>query len=151
MKNNLRISKLILLFILVFLQSCFFNGQPKENPSLKREIQKGVETIETDISAESYEQALSGYSVNKIRLVPITHSATGGEGVPEYRLFSIDEGSTYDLVGLKNADILLSLDGYILTDMDKFPIYMTLVKNQGYGQIEIKRDKRIYLLKFKIS
>lgn len=69
------------------------------------------------------------------------------QAFPEYRLFGIKKGSVYELLGLQNADILVSAQGFIIRDSRIFPEYIALLKNQPAAEIEIRRNDRPLLLK----
>lgn len=144
----------MLKIFLVFsttLQSCsFFNIKTPATPSLKHEAPANVEVLEKSFLKSEFSTAISDFSPNRIRLVPITQSATQGGPIPEYRLFSIDKKSAYDLLGLENGDILVSVEGFMIDDMDKFPAYIMLVQSQPKGEIEIRREGKPYLIKFSL-
>lgn len=82
------------------------------------------------ISRAKLDQAVSrGASLNALRMVEVFRRAdeAGPNMTPQYRLFDIQPGSVYDLVGLKTNDILLAADGLVVFDPLGFKAYVTTV------------------------
>jgi type II secretory pathway component PulC len=84
--------------------------------------------------------------LRSIRLVPILRSESEKSLYPEYRIFDLKEGSPYRLLGLENADVLVSSEGYIVWEPAKFTQYVSLLKDQNGASIEIRRGEEHLLL-----
>lgn len=68
------------------------------------------------------------------------------EATPEYRIFGVKKGSVFELLGLQNADIILSAESFIIRDPRVFPEYVALLKDQPQASIEIRREGHPLLL-----
>lgn len=87
-----------------------------------------------------------------VRLIPILKGQSYEvQSHPEYRLFGVKKGSVYELLGLQNADIVVSAQGFIIRDPRIFPEYVALLKNQPDAAIEIRREGRPLLLSVMIK
>lgn len=97
-------------------------------------------TMELVVPREEYLARLRDPSmIGRMRVVPMTTRADESGGIPEYRLFGIREESPAYLLGLRNADILVSANDFIIYDPQKFKGYLVLLQNQTEAQIEIRR------------
>lgn len=56
-----------------------------------------------------------------------------------YRLFDIDRGSIYDLVGLKNGDVVTHIDDTLLTSAELAVNLLRYVKNQPEFSYTVQR------------
>jgi len=86
--------------------------------------------VKMEISRKVLDQAVSrGGSFNSVRMVEVFRSAdeAGPNMTPQYRLFDIQIGSVYDLVGLKTNDVLMAADGLVIFDPQGFKAYVTTV------------------------
>jgi len=89
--------------------------------------------------------------VRRIILVEIFNTAAAGvqNGLPEYRLFDIYPGSIYALLGLRNADVLVSANDRLLVNSSVFIDYVRLLAKESEAQIEIRRVGKPILLKYR--
>lgn len=86
-------------------------------------------------------------TVDGVRLIPILKGQSYEvHAFPEHRLFGVKKGSVYELLGLQNADVIVSAQGFIIRDPRIFPEYVALLKNQPEAVIEIRREGRPLLL-----
>ena len=80
-------------------------------------IEEGIEVKDTQINMST---TLRNYFSDKEGLLTIMMQA-GAQAVIEddevigFRLLEIDQGSIYDIIGLKNHDVILSIDGIPIT------------------------------------
>jgi type II secretory pathway component PulC len=82
-----------------------------------------------------------------VRLIPILKGQSyEGDNTPEYRIFGVKNQSVYQLLGLENADVIVSAHGFVIRDPRVFPEYVALLKVQPSGSIEIRRGGRSLLL-----
>ncbi len=87
-----------------------------------------------------------------VRLIPILKGQSYEmETTPEYRIFNVKKGGVYELLGLKNADVIISAHDYVIRDPRAFPQYIALLKGQQSSSIEIRRDGSPLLLAIKIT
>jgi type II secretory pathway component PulC len=87
-----------------------------------------------------------------VRLIPILKGQSyETDTTPEYRIFGLKSQSVYQLLGLENADVIVSAHGFVIRDPRVFPEYVTLLKGQPSGSIEIRRGGRSLLLAITIK
>jgi len=85
-------------------------------------------------------------------LIPILKGQSyEGDQTPEYRIFGVKTQSVYQLLGLENADVIVSAHGFVIRDPRVFPEYVALLKVQPSGSIEIRRGSKNLLLAIKIK
>lgn len=80
---------------------------------------------------------------SKIRLVQTyqkSDEAPGNE--PRYRLFDIRSGSAYELVGLENGDLLLGVNGRLVFNPAKFPVFIQLLAQEQRASIQLVRAEK---------
>jgi type II secretory pathway component PulC len=93
-----------------------------------------------------------GQLLRAVRLVPLLRGGgTSTIPYPEYRLFGIKEGSVYSLLGLRNTDVLVAADGFIIRDPGVFPAFVELLGTQPTGSIEIMRHDEPILFEYTIE
>lgn len=130
-------------------------------PAIKREERMlsrlrpapaGIETVELSLDRQALLRALERVSaVERLRLVEIfTSRPEAGPLFPEYRLFDVEPGSVYHLMGLRNADILIAANDRILVNPVVFKQYVRLLPNEKEAQVHIKRGGKEILLKYRI-
>lgn len=73
------------------------------------------------------------------RVVELLYGKNASPGYKQYRLFGVKPGSTYDLLGLENADIILAANGYVLHSQDKLPKFLALLPGEKRATIDIRR------------
>ncbi len=72
------------------------------------------------------------------RLVPISENSK----IIGFRLFGIRKGSSLDLLGLKNGDLILSISGQVLSDPEQLKKIYDWVIEQTKIQIQVKRQEQ---------
>lgn len=109
----------------------------------------GTKVVELEIPRDVYIEALSNQkALQRLRLVPLLRSAQFASPIPEYRLFDIEEGSAPAVLGLRNSDVLISANDFILYDAQKFKAYLMLLRNENNAEIEIRRGEEHLLFKY---
>lgn len=97
-------------------------------------------TIQVEVDREQYREALAQEgSMNDARLVQVFHRGEADTELKEYRLLDIRPGSVYDLLKLKQADILIATDGYVVPVASVFWNYLQLISRFEKASIEIRR------------
>ncbi len=87
-------------------------------------------------------------ALSRVRLVPVYGAKT--DKYPEYRLFGIQKGDPYYLLGLRNGDVLRAANDYILFDESKFAPYVSLLRYANEGFIDIYRQGEALQFKYTI-
>lgn len=116
-------------------------GQPRILPSdvARKEIVIGRQELINRLRERG--------TADGVRLIPILKGQSyETETVPEYRIFGVKKGSVYELLGLENADVIVSAHGFVMRDPRVFPEYVTLLKSQPGGSVEIRRGGQPLLL-----
>lgn len=103
--------------------------------------------ISYSIQRKDLRQALTRLRENPIRLVPVFQSVSTTESF-EYRIFDIDAGGVYGLLGLENSDIIVAANGFLIKDPKQFPVFVQLLERENGATIEIRRNGEARLLKY---
>ena len=128
--------------------------KPKENTkskieSLKREPAPGAKIQNVTINRAEYLKAINKPgAVNRARVVRVFSRTLQNELYPEYRLFDVRSGSIYRLLKLQTADILISGEGLSFVSDKKFFGYVSLLRDQDQGRIEIRRNGQPIIFKY---
>jgi len=104
--------------------------------------------VRTEISRSQLQAALErAGAANSIRLVSTFRRAEASpSGAPEYRLFDIQPGSPYALLGLKNADVLIGVNDFAITNPRGFPQFMQAVIREPGVTFALRREERPFTL-----
>lgn len=84
--------------------------------------------------------------LDKIRIVTIFKRSSNP--YPEYHLFNIWPHSPYAALGLRDGDILVAANDWVVFNSDKFKQYISLLRNEDDATIEIRRRGRPMLYKY---
>ena len=95
-----------------------------------------------------YRQSLINAEVNSVRVIEIFQRKAKQEArtYPMYRLFDVKKGAAYDILGLKDGDIIVSAAGYVIQDGSQFKNYINVLEDvydnskKDKPNIEILRD-----------
>ncbi len=87
---------------------------------------------------------------SKLRLIETLYRKGEGTPFPEYRIFGVEPGSAYQLLGLQNADVLIAANGYVLFDPRKFQIFVRLLENEDHATLHVRRGGSPILLNIAI-
>lgn len=152
MKRKLIGRVIYLLCLCLFAAGCSRNrgfSPDPDSPRLRRPSPL-IEAVNLTISKKTYDSALRGSgSLNKIRLIQIYTRGNETAGViPEYRMFDIQPGSVYSMLGLATGDVLVTANDYMVVNPSTFPTYVSLLRNEKSGQIEIRREGKPLLLRY---
>jgi len=93
-----------------------------------------------NISRETLNEALSDVQtlVSQIRVIPFFK-----DGKPTgLRLFAIRPGSVFEMIGLRNGDLLKSIDGVELRDLEKLSGLMQILKEKDRIKVTIERENK---------
>ncbi len=141
--------KLLLSLMLLFTSAC---SMTRDGEALKidqvRPKGAAIQEEQIEVSKKLYQQVLhGGGSYTKARMVEV-FTRDAQSGVKEYRLFGIQPGSLYDLLGLRNVDILVAANGYVVPEQGLFWQYLQILPNQKDAFIEIKRAGKSMIFKY---
>ncbi len=90
----------------------------------------GMVTVKMAIDRMRYRQSLINTEVNSVRIVEIFQRLAKIESrnYPMYRIFDVKPGATYDLLGLKNGDVIVAASGYVIQDSRQFKHYVNVLE-----------------------
>ena len=75
-----------------------------------------------------------------VRIVELLYGRDTSPGHKEYRVFGIEKGSAFHLLGLENADVVVAANGYVLHSVDKLPRFVELLADEESGSIDLRRE-----------
>lgn len=143
--------KALIFSLIIFLIGCAETVSTK--PVLIRQVlpvSPSLQIEEREIQRSELQAALQGGDVlNAVRLVQLFDSQQGGP-VPQYRIFEIKPKSIYELLGLENSDVIVAAHGYVIPDWRNFPPYIGWLVTQNSSEIELKRQGRAMVMKYRI-
>ena len=148
------IIKIALCVSVCFIVSCSLT--PKHKPgegaikidSIRGHQEAGVVTVKMAVDRMRYRQSLINAEVNSVRVIEIFQRKAKQEAstYPMYRLFAVKKGAAYDILGLKDGDIIVSAAGYVIQDGSQFKNYINVLEDvydnskKDKPNIEILRD-----------
>lgn len=136
------------LFLCILISGCFSKAPQPTLLSSVRPQPSNIITKTVIVSRPALEQALQKEG-SSFRLIKVFRREAP-TGLPEYRVFGIQRSSSYELIGLQNADILIAANDYIIYNPQGFSDFMKfLAKNDG-GQVEVLRGQQPILLDCKV-
>jgi general secretion pathway protein C len=120
---------------------------PQPSPADASGIQETAEN-EYTVPRSEVDSAMENMSqlFTQVRAVP---HFEGGESVG-FRLFAIRRGSLFDKIGLKNGDIIRSINGNAMNDPAKAMGLMTELKDATNLSVEATRNSQPITLKYSI-
>ena len=104
--------------------------------------------VRAEVSRSRLQSALEQPgAVNAIRLVSTFRRAEASpSGAPEYRLFDIQPDSPYALLGLRNADVLIGVNDYAVTNPQGFRQFVQAVVREPGVTFALRREERPFTL-----
>jgi type II secretory pathway component PulC len=137
---------LSLLLLLTALNGCTFGGSKGilDSSKLSNYGVDGVPTkrLSVKINREQYKKSLVSTATSaNIRLIELLYRKGEGSPFPEYRVFGVNKGSAYDLMGLEDADILIGANGYVINDANKFRKFIDLLGESKNATLNIRRNE----------
>jgi type II secretory pathway component PulC len=106
-----------------------------------------MKVLHYSIQRKDLQDALVQQGVNTIRLVPVYDSVNVSQSY-SYRLFDVQEGSAYSLLGLQTSDVVVAADRYLIKRPDQFPQFVSLLAGVNEATIEIRRGGESKLFKY---
>ena len=117
-------------------------GQPGTGIQQTSENEFQVSKAEVDTALENMSQLFT-----QIRAVP---HFEGGQSIG-FRLFAIRRGSLFDRIGLKNGDIIRSINGNEMTDPSKAMALLQELRDANNLDVEITRNQQPQKLTYSIQ
>ena len=146
---------LLLLVVVVLFSACSSMSSGLGGDATKVDSLRGAppfdrRTVNIPVQREEYRKALEMEgSVNDARLVQIFHRGKAEEEFKEYRLLDVRPGSVYDILQLRQADVVVAADGYVVPNPAMFWNYLRLISRFEEGaSIEIRRGGAPILMQY---
>ena len=86
-------------------------------------------------------------NANQVRVVETLSNG----GPPSHRLFDIQRGGVFDLLKLKNADVLLAVNDYIVYDAQRFAAFPQFIPVDRRASVLVQRGRDVVLYKYWIG
>ncbi len=112
-----------------------------------RPVPPPMKVLHYSIQRKDLQDALVQQGVNTIRLVPVFENLSVSQSY-SYRLFDVQEGSAYSLLGLQSSDVVVAADRYLIKRPDQFPQFVSLLAGMDEATIEIRRGGESKLFKY---
>ena len=112
-----------------------------------RPVPPPMKVLHYSIQRKDLQDALVRKGVNTIRLVPVFENVSVSQTY-SYRLFDVQEGSAYALLGLESSDVVVAADRYLIKRGDQFPSFVSLLAGMDEASIEIRRGGESKLFKY---
>lgn len=145
------LNKLLILLLALSFSGCSLvtGGKDPVQPPETRRLPDSIETVDLTIPrGQIEERAASGGDINRVRFVEVFRRGQTASDVPEYRVFNVQPGSLYELVGLRTSDIIVSASNRTIFKSDGLPQYIRLLERVEMPQIEIRRAGKPILLRY---
>ncbi|MEY4667376.1 MAG: hypothetical protein RL518_75 [Pseudomonadota bacterium] len=112
-----------------------------------RPVPPPMKVLHYSIQRKDLQESLLRQGANTIRLVPVFENISVNKSY-SYRLFDVQEGSAYALLGLQSSDVVVAADRYLLKRADQFPSFVSLLAGVDEASIEIRRGGESKLFKY---
>lgn len=146
-----------LLIISTVLSSCNRYGAAakleREREALKKAPESTAQAFEVALDREAFKKlVMSPTGIAGIRLVRVFGREVDPSTTrPEYKVFDVRMGSAYETLGLRNNDVLVSVNGFTITSPQNFPIFVRKLAEEPGGTFEVRRAGETLLLKVSFS
>lgn len=136
--SELRLSLLIIIFLAT---GCTIPAADKAvKVSTIRKKPAFAQQVKKVLVRDEYQLLLAeGGETNKVRLVEV-YSSDRAAGLIKYRFFGVRTGGVFEYLGLKDADVLVSIEGYVVSNQALLWQYLNLLGRLPKGEIEIERN-----------
>jgi type II secretory pathway component PulC len=146
MKRVIALSLVAIMGILVGGCSSSSLREPRYIDDI-RPVPPPMKVLHYSIQRKDLQDALVQQGVNTIRLVPVFENLSVSQSYT-YRLFDVQEGSAYALLGLQSSDVVVAADRYLIKRPDQFPSFVSLLAGVDEATIEIRRGGESKLFKY---
>ena len=112
-----------------------------------RPVPPPMKVLHYSIQRKDLQDALVQQGINTVRIVPVFDNLAVSQTY-SYRLFDVQEGSAYSLLGLQSSDVVVAADRYLIKRADQFPTFVGLLAGVDEASIEIRRGGESKLFKY---
>lgn len=131
-----RFIKIVLFIVFISFTSCSLMNKKEPGSGAIRidDIRGGSVTgevvVKSTIDRVKYRQSLINTEINSVRVIEIfqRRAKLEARNYPMYRIFDIQKGVAYDMLGLKNNDVIVSAGGYVIQDGMQFKEYVNVLE-----------------------
>lgn len=139
-------------FCILVISSCSTNKRDGSGAiridDIRGHKDSGMVTVSMALDRMKYRQSLINTEVNSVRIVEIFQRLAKIESrnYPMYRIFDVRPGATYEMLGLKNGDVIVAASGYVIQDSRQFKHYVNVLEKvsdvslKEKPSVEIVRD-----------
>jgi hypothetical protein len=149
-RSSLSFVRVLFLIVLMALSSCsaINSGDDSRIKLASRDaIKIDLTVTKSDLSVALGDE----HKTSKLRAVPVfQNSATNSVQQSVFRLFEVEEGSVYDLLGLKEADILVSINERVVVAPHVLGQIVRLLPKENSIKLEVLRGGKSYLISTKL-
>ncbi|RMD86505.1 MAG: hypothetical protein D6808_03175 [Candidatus Dadabacteria bacterium] len=149
---------LLSIFVLLAVSGCSSFSHRAKSPRYSADIaeslkypypEEGLPVKTYTISKKELRAKLDlSPAINRIRVIKLY----GGRdfSTPRYRLLDVKKESVYYFLGIRNRDILLSADGFIINSGYLFPRFVSLLPGERKAKIRIIRRGKEMVLRYNL-
>ena len=145
------LKKILLLLLFISLCSCAVKGSGIKPRRLSESRLVPVEytTVDIRLNKDEFTRILKeGGDNNKVRLVRIYHRGESTDSPGKYRILDVKEDGIFAYMQLKENDLILAADDYIIPKPIVFWEYIKLIPSVGKANVEIERAGNNMLLNY---
>lgn len=147
--------KILFIFgLLLLISSCSVipgNQKPAKKISDFRLIPPVITEIDNSVKYKDYIKAINEKGeINQVRMIEIFRRGQSKEAPPEYRLLEVDNKGVFYLLGLRERDVIIAADEFIIPNAPIFWEYIKLLEKTRNAKIEINRDGKSLLINTEI-
>lgn len=149
------IVRVVLVSLLLSLASCsaakriFTRGGSEDRAGLhysEFRPNESARIVEVQVKRSQMLEVLKNQNLNRARLVPVFSH----DGPASYRLFDVQPGSVFSMLGLSNADMVLAADDFVISSWTQFFEFLSVLPQEKEANIRIRRAGEIVLLNIKV-
>lgn len=144
------LSAFLLLGALLLLSGCalFQPSVDKDSKGVRYSESISIDPSlveEKTLDREEYNEAFaSPNAINKARLIQVFSRRPGA---PEYRVFDVRQGDPFYQLGLREGDVLLAANDFLIFDIDRFRAFVNLARAANATELLVRRKGKVVLLK----
>ena len=99
---------------------------------------KPSQTLTVSVTSEEFQESLgTGRGVLGARFVEVFRR---GGGPLEWRIFDVQAGDPYALIGIREGDVLVAASDWVIFDPQRFRTYVELLRTGFEASILVRRD-----------
>lgn len=144
----------LLAVVFSFLTSCstktVSNARARKISEV-RLIPPVIKDSATIVSMSAFLNAMNAKGeVNQVRMIEIFRRGQAKDAPPEYRLLDVREKGVFHLLGLRERDVIVAADGFIVPNGQLFWEYVKLIEKTKKASIEIRRGSQALRLNINV-